>query len=190
MKLQLRDYPRIAIFVGLIAALGLIPAVYLFPGVPLTAQTLGVMLAGVILGKYRGTLAVLLFEVLVVAGLPLLSGGRGGFSVFVGPTSGFLYGWLAGTWVLGLIFENRAKISQGFKLVVALLLGGIVIVYAFGLGWLALAAQFNLVPGAGETFKFFLTWIWLFLVWDLGKIVVSVLVFFGLKAAYPKGLEN
>jgi biotin transport system substrate-specific component len=190
MKLQLRDYPRIAIFVGLIAALGLIPAFYLFPGVPLTAQTLGVMLAGVILGKYRGTLAVLLFEVLVLAGLPLLSGGRGGFSVFVGPTSGFLYGWLAGTWVLGLLFENRAKIAQGVKLVLSLLLGGIVVVYAFGLGWLALAAQLNLVPGAGETFKFFLTWIWVFLVWDLGKVVVSVFVFYGLKTAYPKALVN
>ena len=46
MKLQLRDYPRIAIFVGLIAALGLLPAVNILPGVPVTAQTLGVMLAG------------------------------------------------------------------------------------------------------------------------------------------------
>ena len=190
MKLELRDYPRIAIFVGLIAALGLIPAVFLFPGVPLTAQTLGVMLAGVILGKYRGTLAVLLFEVLVIAGLPLLSGGRGGFSVFVGPTSGFLYGWLAGTWALGLIFENRAKIAQSLKLVAALLVGGIVVVYAFGLGWLALAANYNLVPGAGDTLKFFLAWVWVFVAWDLGKVIVSVLIFYGLKAGYPKALVN
>ena len=190
MKLQLRDYPRIAIFVGLIAALGLLPAVYFFPGVPLTAQTLGVMLAGLILGKYRGTLAVLLFEVLVLAGLPLLAGGRGGFSVFVGPTSGFLFGWLAGTWALGLIYENRVKIAEGFKLITALLLGGIVVVYGFGLGWLAVAANFNLVPGAEETLTFFLTWIWVFVAWDLGKVIVSVLVFYGIKAAYPRALAN
>jgi biotin transport system substrate-specific component len=63
MKLQLRDYPRIAIFVGLIAALGLLPAVNILPGVPVTAQTLGVMLAGAVLGSYRGTLAVFVFEV-------------------------------------------------------------------------------------------------------------------------------
>lgn len=190
MKLQLRDYPRIAIFVGLIAALGLLPAIFFIPSVPLTAQTLGVMLAGVVLGKYRGTLAVLLFEVLTIAGLPLLAGGRGGFAAFAGPTSGFLIGWLVGTWTVGLIMENKTKINELVKQVIALLVGGIGVVYLFGLGWLAIAANFDLVPGAGPTFTFFLTYVWVFLAWDLVKVILTIVVYFGVKAAYPKALTN
>ena len=69
--------------------------------VPITFQTLGVMLAGGILGARKGFLAVLLLEVLVAAGLPLLSGGRGGIGVFFGPTAGYLLGWLLGVVVIG-----------------------------------------------------------------------------------------
>ena len=48
--------------------------------VPITLQTMGVMLAGSVLGARRGALAVLTFLALVAAGLPLLAGGRGGLA--------------------------------------------------------------------------------------------------------------
>ena len=73
-----RNMTRIALFAALIAALGLIPSLTLAFGVPITAQSMGVMLAGAILGAKRGALAVLLFMALVALGLPLLAGGRGG----------------------------------------------------------------------------------------------------------------
>jgi len=182
MKLQLRDYPRIAIFVGLIAALGLVPGINILPGVPVTAQTLGVMLAGAVLGAYRGTLAVLIFEVLVLAGLPLLSGGRGGFAVFTGPTAGYLYGWLIGTWLIGLVIASLPKLNIAVSAILAFVLGGIIAVYVPGILWYAFSqgapvlavAQGNLV----------------FLVGDSVKIVIAVLVLLGLKAAYPKALVN
>ena len=102
-ELKLRDYPRIATFVGLIAALGLVPAIYIIPDVPVTAQTLGVMLAGAVLGSYRGALAVLLFELLALVGLPILASGKGGLAVFTGPTAGYLVGWIFGAYVVGLV---------------------------------------------------------------------------------------
>ena len=182
MKLELRDYPRIAIFVGLIAALGLLPAVNILPGVPVTAQTLGVMLAGAVLGSYRGTLAVFIFEVLVAFGLPLLAGGRGGFGVFAGPTAGYLLGWLIGTWVIGAVLVWLKKAPYALAAVVALVLGGIVAVYIPGILWFASVNKFPVLAVAIGNLPY--------LVGDSVKIVIAVLVLLGLKAAYPKALAN
>jgi biotin transport system substrate-specific component len=182
MKLELRDYPRIAIFVGLIAALGILPAVYIIPGVPVTAQTLGVMLAGAVLGSYRGTLAVLIFEVLTLAGLPLLAGGRGGYAVFAGPTAGYLFGWLIGAWVIGLVIASLPKVPLEISSLLAFILGGIVAVYVPGILWFAYTQHAPLLAVAQGNA--------VFLVGDSVKVVVSVLVLLGLKAAYPKALQN
>ena len=81
-----RNLTMIALFAALIAALGLIPKFTLGFGVPITAQSLGVMLCGTVLGAWRGGLAALLFVALVALGLPLLAGGRGGLGVFASPT--------------------------------------------------------------------------------------------------------
>src|SRR3954453_2501795 len=99
-----RDLAQIAIFAALIAALGLPGTITVGPtGVPITLQTLGVMLAGGILGARKGTLAVAVFLLLMTAGLPLLAGGRGGLGVWAGPSAGYLVGFLAGAWVIGIL---------------------------------------------------------------------------------------
>ena len=72
---------------AVIAVLGLLPSVILpiAAGVPITGQTLGVMLAGIVLGPRHGALAVMLFLLVVLLGAPLLSGGRGGvLNVIIG----------------------------------------------------------------------------------------------------------
>lgn len=82
-----RDIVYIALFAAITAALGLFPAFSLpVIAVPITAQTLGPMLAGAIAGAKRGALALVLFVVLVAIGLPLLAGGRGGLGIFFGPS--------------------------------------------------------------------------------------------------------
>ena len=77
-----RNVTMIALFAALIAVLGLIPKFDLASGVPITAQSLGVMLCGTVLGARKGALTVLLFLLLVALGLPLLAGGRGGLGLF------------------------------------------------------------------------------------------------------------
>ena len=69
------DLARIAVFAALIIVLGTI-TVPLPGGVPITAQTLGVMLAGLVLGARRAPLAILVVLVLAAVGLPVLAGGR------------------------------------------------------------------------------------------------------------------
>jgi len=102
-----RDLARIAVFAALIVVLGTV-TIPIPGGVPITAQTLGVMLAGAVLGPRRAPLAVVLVLVLAAVGLPVLAGGRGGLGVFVGPTAGYLLGWVVGAVVIGLIVRaNR-----------------------------------------------------------------------------------
>ena len=107
-----KDTVYIALFAALTAALGLFPPIVMpiAAGVPITAQTLGVMLAGGVLGAKRGALAMLLFLVLVAIGLPLLAGGRGGPAVFVGPSGGFLVGWVVAAYVIGRL--DRALLDK------------------------------------------------------------------------------
>ncbi|WP_424944891.1 biotin transporter BioY [Aliiroseovarius crassostreae] len=133
-----RNVTLIALFAALIAALGLIPAISLGFGVPITAQSLGVMLCGTVLGAKRGALAVLLFLLLVAIGLPLLAGGRGGLGVFAGPTVGFIVGFPIGAFVIGLIVEKMRAGNLAVVAGLAAMVGGIVVVYIFGIAGFAM----------------------------------------------------
>ena len=103
--MKTKDLAYIALFAAITAVLGLVPAIQVGP-VPITAQTLGVMLAGAVLGARRGFLSQLLFLVLVAIGLPLLASGTGGLAVFAGPTAGYLISWPIAAFVVGLLTER------------------------------------------------------------------------------------
>lgn len=145
------DLVRMAMFSALIAVLGLIPKFDLpfAPGVPITAQTLGVMLAGLILGSRTGLLSVVLFLFVVAMGAPVLAGGRGGLGVFFGPTVGFLVGWVFGAWSVGAVFSLLRGGFRKEKIFVSALIscwiGGIAVVYFFGI--LGLSYRGNLTLG-------------------------------------------
>lgn len=180
---SVRDLARIAIFAAIIAVLGLPGSIPLGAGLaPITAQTLGVMLAGAVLGAWRGAAAVAVFELLVLAGLPLLSGGRGGVAVFAGPTVGYLIGWIVGAFVIGLIVNAAAGSLKIWRLVVGLVAGGIVVVYAFGIPFFAAISGYPLAAVAQGNL--------VFLVGDSIKVVVAALIVLGLNRAYPKALKN
>ena len=127
-----RNVALIALFAALIAALGLVPKLTLAFGVPITAQSLGVMLCGTVLGAKRGGLAVLLFVGLVALGLPLLAGGRGGLGVFASPTVGFVIGFPIAAFVTGWIVEQWRSVSIGLAAGFASIIGGIAVLYIFG----------------------------------------------------------
>lgn len=154
-----KDLVRIALFTALIAVLGLIPKIDLpfAAGVPITAQTLGVMLAGLMLGARNGALTVMLFLFVVALGAPVLSGGRGGLGVFMGPTVGFLLGWVAGAWVCGFLGRRLMEGMPQRKFLAALLaslLGGVLVIYAFGIPGLAVIAGMDIGKAAMVTLAF------------------------------------
>jgi len=127
-----RDLTQVALFAAVIAALGLVPSVTLGFGVPISAQSLGVMLAGAILGWKRGAGACILIVILVALGLPLLAGGRGGLGVFASPTVGFLLGWIPAAAATGLFVAHSRIRPIGLNAALGALLGGVVVLYAFG----------------------------------------------------------
>jgi len=151
-----REFVRVALFAAIIAALGLLPKIDLpiAAGVPVTAQTLGVMLAGVLLGPRYGATAVLLFIAVVALGAPLLAGGRGGLGVFFGPTVGFLLGWIPGVIVTGLAFRTLPRLPIGVAAATASMLGGIGVVYACGIAGLALLTGMPLSKAALASLTF------------------------------------
>ncbi|ADZ69032.1 biotin transporter BioY [Polymorphum gilvum] len=145
-----RTLVQIAFYAALIGALGLLPqfAIPFLGGVPITAQSLGIMLAGVMLGPVRGALAVLLFLFVVALGAPLLAGGRGGLGVFAGPTVGFLIGWPIGAFVAGLIMARARRLAVLPAAALAAAVGGIGVVYLFGIPGISLVADLPLAKAA------------------------------------------
>jgi biotin transport system substrate-specific component len=167
----------VALFAAITAALGLVPAVAVGP-VPITAQTLGVMLAGAVLGAKRGFLSQLLFLVLVAVGLPLLAGGHGGLSVFVGPTAGYLYSWPLGALVTGAITEAAWRRFNLAWALLATVVGGILVVYAIGVPFVPVFAD-------GVTLRQSFTGSFVFLPGDAVKAVVASVVAVQVRRAYP-----
>lgn len=173
-----RDIPLIAIFAGVVAALGVFPAINAFGGaVPITAQSLGVMLAGAILGPRRGALALVVFLALVAIGLPLLAGGRGGLGVFAGPSVGYLVGWPVAAYAVGALtyaFGAPYRLRWG---IVASVVGGVVVLHVLGIIGLVLRADLSVRDATAADL--------VFVPGDVVKAVVCALVARGVHAAYP-----
>lgn len=172
-----RSLVLVAIFAALIAVLGLIPNLTLAFGVPITAQNLGVMLAGTVLGARRGALAVLLFLLLVALGLPLLSGGRGGLGVFLSPSAGFLVGWPISAFFIGLIVERWRGPGLAWVAGIAAVLGGIGVTYACGVVGMMIALD--------KTAFEALALVLVFIPGDVLKAVVAGLLTAALARARP-----
>ncbi|MEJ3405065.1 biotin transporter BioY [Rathayibacter sp. YIM 133350] len=174
-----RDLAQIAVFAALIAALTLPGAIPVGAfGVPITLQTLGVMLAGAILGARNGTLAVTLYVALGLAGLPVFAGGTAGLGVLVGPTGGFLVGFIPAAFVIGWLTE---RILPRYPLWAGLLvtaLGGIVVDYAIGVPWMAIVLGIPLFPALLGMLPF--------LPGDLVKVIVTALVAKAVHRALPR----
>lgn len=175
-----KNLTLIALFAALIAVLGLIPQVTLPFGVPITAQSLGIMLSGVVLGASRGGLAVLLFLLLVALGLPLLSGGRGGLGVFVSPTAGFLFGFPIAAFVTGLIFAHWRDVPMFLSAFVAAMIGGIFVLYSFGIMGLSLILDKALLEAA--------VLVLVFIPGDIIKAVITGLLVSTLYRARPASI--
>lgn len=98
------------------------------PPVPISGQTLAVGLTATILGSRWGALVMILYAVLGGIGVPVFTGGSAGVGILVGPTGGYIFGFIIGALIIGFILE---KIGFSFpKAIVANLIGSMVILTA------------------------------------------------------------
>ncbi|WP_243517016.1 MULTISPECIES: biotin transporter BioY [unclassified Candidatus Cardinium] len=173
-----KDTVYIALFAAIYAVLGALPMIVLpFNPVPITAQSLGPMLAGSILGAKRAAFASLLFIAIALTGFPIMSGGRGGIGLILGPTGGFILGFPISAYSIGFLFEknwHRLNTTWAF---IYILLGGVVILYVIGLLWTSLLFDIPLN-------KAFLGAI-IFIPGDIIKAAIAATTAMVIKRAYP-----
>ncbi|GIP59462.1 MULTISPECIES: biotin transporter BioY [Paenibacillus] len=167
--MKIKDMMYVALFAAVMAVLGLLPPIPLpFIPVPITVQTLGVMLAGSILGARLGGLSLLIFAIIVLAGAPLLSGGRGGLSVLASPTGGYFLSWPIAAFLIGYMVQRMGARINLWKLILINVVGGILIIYAVGIPYMSFMTDVPL----GKAIIGNIT----FIPGDLLKVVVSSLI--------------
>ena len=132
-----------SLFIALIAVFSWVSIpipIPLFP-VPITLQTLAVLLAGVVMRRYA-VYPVILYLVLGMLGLPVFHNGMAGLGVLFGPTGGYLIGFIPAALVTGLGYESSRNEIRICSLVLATSC-----IYLFGIGWLVLSTGMA-VPAA------------------------------------------
>jgi len=166
-----------ALIFGFSVLMGLLARVAVplpFTPVPVTGQTLGVLLAGLVLGGWRAAAAMLLYLLEGVAGLPVFSpAGVGGLAQVLGPTGGYLLSYPLAAWVVG------ALAGRWNKPLLAVLAGELVI-FLFGACWLA--ALLHQAPRA-----ILASAVWPFLPGEVLKVALVLALSAGFRRAASSG---
>jgi len=133
---------RWMVLASLMAALTAVGAYIHVPigPVPIVLSTLFVLLSGLLLGSRWGLASMGLYLLVGAIGIPVFAGGKGGFAHFLGPTGGYLFGYVLAAGVVGLISEH----SRGLLIldIFAILVGSIAI-YGLGVPWLKMVTQMS-----------------------------------------------
>ena len=122
-----------ALFAALTAAVAPLKIPLGFTPVPITLQTLVVLMSGAMLGPYYGALAMILYVVVGILGLPVFAGGGSGIGAVLGPTGGYLISYFIAAYAIGKIVQMKKK-PAFFDYVVAMV-AGTIIIYVLGAGW-------------------------------------------------------
>ncbi len=139
-------------------------------GVPFTLQTFSVVLVSLLLGPVYGTLSILLYISLIIIGMPVASGGRGGPQVILGPTGGFIVGFILTSIIAGLgsRFINL-EVKNSIILLNISSIVAILSVYLIGLPWYAFVAEIS-IKDAAISMSFFY-------IFDILKAIFATMIY-------------
>lgn len=131
------------VWTALLAALIVVGAYLHFPigPVPISTQCLFVILAGLVLGPVQGVLAVALYLGAGLIGLPVFYGGTSGLGHLLGPTGGYLFGFLGASFVAGLSRKFCKNEKLPFYIGILFGLLAYLPIYGLGIPWLKLSLQ-------------------------------------------------
>jgi biotin transport system substrate-specific component len=160
---RVADVVLVGLGAGLLAGSAQVSIALPFTPVPITGQTFAVLLVGASLGTLRGGTSAILYLLLGVAGAPVYAHGASGFAVITGASGGYLLSYPFASALTGWLAERRW--DRRFSSAVGAMLTGNVLIYLFGLPWLAVVLDTGLektlelglypfVPG--DTFKIYL----------------------------------
>lgn len=119
-----------------------------FTPVPMNLGTLGVFLAGGLLGKKYGTLSMAVYVLMGAAGIPVFAGFQAGVGVLAGPTGGFILGYITAAFIIGAIMERpcTAEGSQKLALCIGTMVLGLLACYLLGTLWFMVLTNTSLWP--------------------------------------------
>ncbi len=160
----LTDFALIVIGSLFVALLAQVSIPLPFTPVPITGQTFAVLLVGAVLGSKRGAASLILYTIEGVAGLPVFAGGLSGLARLFGPTGGYLLGFIAAAYVVGLLAERGLDRSWRTSLLPFAV--GTLIIYLCGVTWLAAFIGFDKALVGG---------LYPFIVGDLIKLVLATI---------------
>lgn len=143
-----------------------------FSPVPITGQTFAVLMVGALLGARRGALCILVYLLEGVAGLPVFAAGAAGLAWMIGPTGGYLAGFVIAAWVVGGLCE-RGWDRNVIKTALAMVTGNVCL-YAGGIIWLSCLA---LASGSGFSLGGILgVGVYPFVIGDVIKVILAAVL--------------
>jgi len=179
------DIALVASFAAFIAVCAILPGIPTGSGVPITLQTFGVILAGLVLGWRRGALAVLLYLAVGFAGVPVFAQGHSGLSVLSGASAGYLIAFPFGAALAGFLANGAAK-ATGYARYTILFTSGLfasLLTIHVG-GIIGLMIKLGIDFGAAVTIDV------VYLPGDILKNLAAAAVAYTLFRAYPDLLRN
>lgn len=169
-KSVLTDMVYVAVFTAIISVLAQI-SIPLGVIVPFTLQTLGMFLAGAMLGWKRGTLSVILYVLLGAVGLPVFAGFSGGVSVLFGPTGGYIIGFIFTALAVGFMTD---KLGRKLWVLAVSMVIGLLLCYIFGTAWFIIL--YNIQGNAMDLITALGYCVFPFLIADGLKIIVAAVL--------------
>lgn len=179
------DLALVAVMAALVAVCAITPPVPTGVGVPITLQTFGVLLAGLVLGARRGAAALGLYVLVGLVGMPVFAGGTGGPGVLAGPTVGYLVAFVPAAAVAGALGGLARRVRPRWRFAVlagAGLVAGLLVVHPLGIAGLALRAGLPLHAAVAADA--------VFVPGDAVKAVVAAMVAAGVLRAFPALLRE
>lgn len=184
-RLTTTDLALVAAFAALIGALAFIGAIPVGgAGVPITLQTLGVALAGAILGPLRGSLAVLLYLALGAIGLPVFAEHSAGLGAFTGVSAGYLLAFPLSAALIGYLVKYvlRDRRTSALWVFLAIAAGSVLVVHPLGITWMKFHQDVPWTVAASWDLPFWLG--------DLVKTAIAAIIAAEVHRAFPALLKR
>lgn len=165
---------RMAVFSSLFTALIIVGAYISFDigGAPFVLSNLFILMAGTLLGLKWGLISVSVYILLGAAGLPVFSRGGGGIAYMLGPTGGFILGFIFAVIIAGLISSRNNKPRNSNNIIIVILLDftgmlcGLILMYLTGIPWFGFIKEMPVM----QVISIF----GIFIIFDIIKIIIAM----------------